>query len=95
MTDKESTKDLREKVESAKGTAFRPDATERDKADLKLLEQEAVGAELRKRHPPKPPATADKGSELDTALEQTFPASDPVSAQVPANGVPAKREGRE
>ncbi|HZQ00704.1 MAG TPA: hypothetical protein VFB13_14260 [Reyranella sp.] len=73
--------DLNEKVKSAKRAARKSGATDRAKADLKLLEQQAKGEKLRARHPPKPPSAARKTErKLDKALKDTFPGSDPVSA---------------
>lgn len=81
-------KDKVEKLRSAKKAAASPAATERDEADLKLIEQEAAAQKLKlKREAEKPPAGRDAGgpeekqldSKLDAALKDSFPGSDPVS----------------
>ncbi len=73
-------RDLDDKLKSAQKAVNKPAATAKDKADLKLIEDEKRGAELRAKHPPKPPATAaGKEGRLDKALKDTFPGSDPVS----------------
>lgn len=72
--------DLEEKAGQARAAANSDGASKRDKADLKLLEQEVAGEKMRRRHPPKPvttPTTAD--AKLDKALKDSFPGSDPVS----------------
>lgn len=78
-------KDLTEKAKSAKKAAAAPDASEREKADSKLLEQKALGEKLRARHAD----ATDKSSsgvdaKLDKALKDSFPGSDPVSIVQPA-----------
>lgn len=81
-------KDKVEKLRSARKAAAAPEATKRDEADLKLIEQEATAQKLRmQRDAEKPPATrnADESAEkkldrkLDAALKDSFPGSDPVS----------------
>jgi hypothetical protein len=71
------------KVRNAQKAANAPGATDKDKADLKLLEQESVAQKLRTRR-----AVMLEGTEhaagkvdgkLDKALEDSFPGSDPVS----------------
>jgi hypothetical protein len=52
----------------------------RDKADLKLLEQEVTAERLKAKRPAKKkdnPASEDE--KLDKALRDSFPGSDPVS----------------
>lgn len=81
-------KDKVEKLRSARKAAAAPEATKRDEADLKLIEQEATAQKLRmKRDAEKPPATRNAGEpaekkldrKLDAALKDSFPGSDPVS----------------
>ena len=81
-------KDLKTKVESAREVAGRPQATERDKSDLKMIEQEYMAAQNKAKHadhaakqhkatPSEPVKKVDH--KLDAALQETFPGSDPVS----------------
>ena len=77
----EKIRDLEAKVRNARKAAGSDGASERDKADLKLLEQQAAGEKLRAKHEK---AAADKpahsvDAKLDKALKDTFPGSDPVS----------------
>lgn len=79
------------KARNARKLAKAPNASERDKADQKLLEQELIAEQQKARReagkgePKKAPA--DKPSKLedrlekklDAALEDSFPGSDPVS----------------
>jgi len=79
--------DLKDKLHNAKEAARSDDAGEREKADLKLLEQEVAGEKLKAKHPPKPPAKngePEVDKKLDKALKDTFPGSDPVSIVEPA-----------
>jgi hypothetical protein len=79
--------DIELKLQSAREAAGRADATEKDKADLKLIEQEYLAAQQKERRRPKahdasrPPLDGKKAldKKLDEALEGTFPGSDPVS----------------
>ena len=73
--------DLQHKVQNAKDTATEPEASDREKADLKLLEQEAAAQKLKAKHPtPKTPKTESEiDAKLDKALSDSFPGSDPVS----------------
>jgi len=73
--------DLKDKVRDANAAAKRPDAGDREKADLKILEQEAAAAKLRAKRPsaPKSAATDTTDAKLDKALKDSFPGSDPVS----------------
>lgn len=83
--------DLQLKLRDARRAAAAPDASERDQADLKLIEQQVRAAEQKLRHAGNAArheadgAGRDKVEEkLDTALEQSFPGSDPVAAAEPA-----------
>ena len=73
--------DLKDKLQDAKRAAHMPDASDREKADAKLLEQEAVAAKLKAKRPVKDekPAESDVDAKLDKALKDSFPGSDPVS----------------
>jgi hypothetical protein len=85
-------KDLADKVQNARAAVKASKASARDKADLKLLEQKAIGAKLRARHraaPVKP--SSEQDSRLDKALKDSFPGSDAVSLVQPA---PRKQPGR-
>lgn len=85
-------KDNVEKLRNAKKVAAAPDSSERDTADLKILEQEVQAQRLQmKRDAGKPEesgvVTAKPGEpvekvldrKLDAALKESFPGSDPVS----------------
>jgi hypothetical protein len=83
--DQEHLRDLDAKVRNAREAARRDDAGARAQADLKLLEQEALGEKLRARHGSAPAKAKDPvDAKLDKALKDTFPGSDPVSFQQPA-----------
>ncbi len=78
--------DLEQKLSSARDAAAAPGATEKDKADLKLIEQAYLAAEQKARRAPgggsdhqptDPKKKLDK--KLDDALKGTFPGSDPIS----------------
>jgi hypothetical protein len=74
--------DLKGKLQNAKDAANTGDAGDREKADLKLLEQEVTAKKLKARRPAKPaktPAASDVEAKLDKALKDSFPGSDPVS----------------
>lgn len=82
--------DLHLKLRSARAAAAAATATEKDKADLKLIEQDHVAAQQRaRRHADagEPPAQRVESKDskkvldarLDEALKGTFPGSDPVS----------------
>lgn len=76
--------DARAKLKSAQAAAAAPDASERDRSDLKLIEQECMALENRaKRDAGKATSVGDAKKkvdrQLDKALEETFPGSDPVS----------------
>lgn len=72
--------DLAPKLRNAKQAANTEEAGDREKADLKLLEQEVAAEKLKAKRPPpaKPPAT-EVDAKLDKALKDSFPGSDPVS----------------
>jgi hypothetical protein len=79
--------DIELKLHSAREAAARGEATEKDKADLKLIEQEYLAVQQKERRQ----SSAGDASrsrldsrkaldkQLDEALEGTFPGSDPVS----------------
>lgn len=85
-------KDNVEKLRSAKKAAAAPEASERDAADLKIMEQEVQAQRLQMKRDAGKPAepttvTAKPGEsaekvldrKLDAALKESFPGSDPVS----------------
>ena len=85
--------DIEQKLRSAREAAAGPDATEKDKADLKLIEQDYLAARQKAKHAGSgaakpqgqstdPKAKLDK--KLDTALKDTFPSSDPVAVAEPS-----------
>jgi len=95
--------DAEQKLSSARKAAEAPDATERDKSDLRLIEQECVAMQqkLRRAKSGKIGDTEQTQSadpkkqldrKLDKALEETFPTSDPVAVVQPA---PVKEHDRE
>ncbi len=81
--------DIELKLSSARKAAAAPEATEKDKADLKLIEQEYLAAQAKARRgqsggagkaedqPSDPKKKLDK--KLDEALKGSFPGSDPVA----------------
>jgi hypothetical protein len=84
--------DKKLKVRNAREAAQAPEASERDKADLKLREQELLaeqqkarrearqGDQPKKPEPDKPSKLEDRlEKKLDAALKDSFPGSDPVS----------------
>ena len=72
--------DLNDKLQNAKEAAKTGDAGEREKADLKLLEQEVAAEKLKAKRPAqKQKAGSDVDAKLDRALKDSFPGSDPVS----------------
>ena len=76
----EKLSDLNHKLQNAKEAAKRGDAGDREKADLKLLEQEVAAEKLKAKRPePKQKAESDVEEKLDKALKDSFPSSDPVS----------------
>ena len=87
--------DLKDKVQNAKEAAKAPDAGDREKADLKLLEQEAAAKKLKAKRPTAPdkkPAESDVDAKLDKALKDSFPSSDPVSF---VEAAPIKKQDRD
>jgi hypothetical protein len=84
-------KDNVEKLRNAKKVAAAPTASERDAADLKILEQEVQAQRLQMKRAAgkdsEPAATGKPGEspekvldrKLDEALKESFPGSDPVS----------------
>src|SRR5258708_26663016 len=88
---KRELEDKADKLRSARTAAKAPDASDRDRADLKLIEQDFI-AQKRKTerqsrrgsdphaHPkPASNATEKMDQKLDAALKDSFPGSDPVS----------------
>ena len=73
--------DLKDKLQNAKETAESDGASDREKADLKLLHQEVTAEKLKAERPApaKKPAASDVDAKLDKALKDSFPGSDPVS----------------
>jgi hypothetical protein len=72
--------DLKDKQQGAERAAHMPDASEREKADLRLLKQEVTAEKSRVKRPEKK-EKSDSGvdAKLDKALKDSFPGSDPVS----------------
>jgi len=90
--------DLEEKLRSARKAAVASEATEKDHADLKLIEQEHLAAQLRMRRPegnktstPLSDLKKKQDRKLDEALKDSFPSSDPVSF---VQAAPIKQEDR-
>jgi hypothetical protein len=76
----EKLSDLNDKLQNAKQAAKSGDAGEREKADLKLLEQEVAAEKLKAKRPaPKKRVQSEVDEKLDKALKDSFPGSDPVS----------------
>ena len=74
--------DLKDKLRNAKDAANCDDAGAREKADLKLLEQEVAAKKLKAQRPVEPApkkALNEADAKLDKALKDSFPGSDPVS----------------
>jgi hypothetical protein len=87
--------DLKDKLQGAKRSAHMPNASERDKADLRLLEQEVMAEKLKARRPAKKKAEApadDVDAKLDKALKDSFPGSDPISF---VQAAPVRRRDRD
>ncbi len=77
---REKLSDLNDKLQNAKDAAKTDGAGDREKADLKLIEQEVTAEKLKAKRRPqqqKPASSADE--KLDKALKDSFPGSDPVS----------------
>lgn len=98
-------KDNVEKLRNAKKAAAAPEASKKDAADLKILEQEVQAQRLQmKRDAGKPteseavtakpgePAEKVLDRKLDAALKESFPSSDPVSF---VQAAPVKPEDEE
>ena len=72
--------DARLKAAGARKAAASEGAGDREKADLRLLEQKEVAESLRaKRADHGARRTISKETKLDQALKDTFPGSDPIS----------------
>jgi hypothetical protein len=85
--------DIELKLRNARQAAAAPDASERDKSDLKLIEQEYMAAQQKARRaqegagkPAEQPSDNKKklDKKLDAALKDTFPTSDPVAVSEPS-----------
>jgi hypothetical protein len=74
-------RDLNDKLQNAKAAAGAHDAGEREKADLKLIEQEVAAEKMKAKHPAQPETEGETevDAKLDKALKDSFPGSDPVS----------------
>jgi hypothetical protein len=85
--------DLNDKLQNAKQAARGEEAGDREKADLKLLEQEVVAEKLKARRPaqPRKKAESEVDDKLDKALKDSFPGSDPVSF---VEAAPIKKQDR-
>jgi hypothetical protein len=85
--------DLNDKLQNAREAVRSGKAGEREKADLKLLEQEVAAEKLKAKHPasPKKKAESEVDGKLDKALKDSFPGSDPVSF---VEAAPIKPEDR-
>jgi hypothetical protein len=86
--------DLKDKLQDAKRAAHMPGASAREKADLKLMEQEVAAEKLKAKRPAKKneSSASNVDAKLDKALKDTFPGSDPVSLIEPAPNKKAKKE---
>lgn len=95
--------DIELKLGSARKAAAAPDATEKNKADLRLIEQEYLAAQGKARRAEAGRASAGKADDpptdprkkldkkLDEALKGSFPGSDPVSF---VEAAPVKEQDR-
>jgi hypothetical protein len=91
--------DIELKLANAREAAAAPGASEREKADLKLIEQEYLAARRKAYREPdsgsddKLPRDAKKkvDKKLDEALKASFPGSDPVSF---VEAAPVKEQDR-
>jgi len=90
--------DIELKLRSAREAARRAGATEKDKADLKLIEQEYLAARRKGRRQSNAEAAASRTDDkkvldrkLDEALKSSFPGSDPVSF---VQAAPVKEQDR-
>jgi hypothetical protein len=85
-------RDLNEKLQNAKDAARSEDAGKREKADLKLLQQEVTAEKMKAKRPTKPEKKAETvDAKLDKALKDSFPGSDPVSF---VEAAPIKKQDR-
>jgi hypothetical protein len=76
----EKLKDLNEKLHSAKDAVIAADSGAREKADLKLIQQDVTAEKMKARRPEAPKhSPTDVEGKLDKALKESFPGSDPVS----------------
>jgi hypothetical protein len=93
-------KDKAEKVSNARQAAKAPDASERDRADLKLLEQDLIAEKKKEERAaasdslvrPKLKPTDSVDKKLDAALKDSFPGSDAVSSLEPDPPKPDVRQ---
>jgi hypothetical protein len=85
--------DLNAKLRNAKHAANTEQAGDREKADLKLLEQEVTAEKLKAKRPADPakPPPTEVDAKLDKALKDSFPGSDPVSF---LEAAPIKKDDR-
>lgn len=95
--------DIEVKLDNARKAAAARGATEKDKADLKLIEQEYLAAKGKARRAETGSASAGKAGDhssdpkkkldkkLDEALKGSFPGSDPVSF---VEAAPVKEQDR-
>ena len=90
---KKELEDIELKLSSARKAAQARDAGEREKSDLKLIEQECMAMQQKIRraeetgdkHEDQPVGGKKKlDQQLDDALKGTFPGSDPVAVAQPA-----------
>ena len=90
----EKLSDLNDKLQNAKQAEKTGDSSERDKADLKLLEQQVAAEKLKAKRPAsqKQKAESEVDDKLDKALKDSFPGSDPVSFVEAAPIKPADRK---
>ena len=87
--------DLNRKLKNARQAANSDDAGAREKADLKLLEQEVAAEKMKAKRPAqsnkKKKGESEVDAKLDKALKDSFPGSDPVSF---VEAAPIKPEDR-
>ena len=84
--------DLKDKLRNAEQAANSDEAGAREKADLKLLEQEVTAEKLKAKRPaPKKAKTDTVDAKLDKALKDSVPGSDPVSF---VEAAPIKKQDR-
>jgi hypothetical protein len=89
---REELQDKAEKLQSAQEAASRPGASQRDRSDLKIIEQDFQAQQQKadrlavqgEKKPPQPASLTDRMEDkLDKALIDSFPGSDPVSFTEP------------